>query len=157
MTMEKKMKGMIRNTVNKWWVLVLVATLALSLTSCGKKRSSWLTSGGGYECDGPMGYFGVSTIPYGNQGMYQVRLIVFQPDLERDEVSVTLTDSNTGAYRTLINGLSIQSNQEIVVGLVSQSELQTYDTLSVTPVVQSGTWSNQVADKYTDCDLPYGN
>jgi len=150
------MKGKIRDTVSKWWVLVLVATLALSLTSCGKKRSSWLTSGG-YECEGSMGYFGVSTIPYGNQGLYQVRLVVFEPDQEGDIVSVTLTDSSTGAFRTLINGLALQSNKEIVVGLVSQSELTTYDTLSVTPAFSNGTWAEQVADKYTDCDLPLGN
>jgi hypothetical protein len=156
MTMEKKMKGMIRNTVNKWWVLVLVATLALSLTSCGKKRSSWLTSGGGYECDGSMGYFGVSTVPYGNQGLYQVRLVVFQPDQEGDIVSVTLTDSYSGAYRNLINGLVIQSNKEVMVGVITEDELASYDTLSITPAFD-GVWANQVADKYNDCELPYGN
>ena len=148
------MKGKIRETVNRWWVLALVATLALSLTSCGKKRSSWLTSGG-LECQGTMGDFAVSTLAYGNQGLYQVRLVVFQPDQEFDEVSVTLVNSDTGAYRTLINGLALQSNQEMVVGLITQSELDNYDTLSVTPAFSSGTWAQQVADKATDCDLPY--
>ncbi|MFM8270472.1 MAG: hypothetical protein ACKN9V_09820 [Pseudomonadota bacterium] len=148
------MKGKIRDTVNKWWVLVLVATLALSLTSCGKKSSSWLTSGNGSECDGELGYFGVSVVPVG-RGTFEVRLVVFESD-PNYPVTIAIADSNSQAHKVLASDLTLQPDTEYVLGSISQSELDSYDTFSVTPYSGNGSWRNQqVGNLFTECDLPY--
>lgn len=148
------MKGKIRDTVNKWWVLVLVATLALSLTSCGKKRSSWLMSGSDVECDGELGYFGVSVVPIG-KGLYEVRLVVFESD-PNYPVTIAVADSYSQAHRVLASDLTLQNDTQYGGWTITQSELDSYDTISITPYTGNGSWRNQqVGNLYTECDLPY--
>lgn len=147
------MKGKLVNTVKRWWVLVLVATLALSLTSCGKKRSSWLMNGQlGAECEGSMGYFSIATYPY-SRGLYEVRIYTLEAE-SGDVVSVTLADSQSGNYKNLLNDVVLEPGQEISAGFITQTELDQYDTVSITPAY-SGIWADQIADKDAICDLPY--
>ncbi|NDC83956.1 hypothetical protein EB093_09930 [bacterium] len=101
------------------------------------------------SCQGTMGDFSVSVVR-SEAATYQLRLAVIN-STPGDLAAVTLVNRNTGTYRNLINGTVLQNNQETVVGSISQSELDTYDTLTVTPFFQNGTWSNQVADRSTDC------
>ncbi|NBX93530.1 MAG: hypothetical protein EB078_05770 [Proteobacteria bacterium] len=148
------MKGKLADTVRKWWVLALVATLALSLTSCGRKKSGFLMNGQGAECEGSMGYFSVATYPY-QQGLFEVRVYTWEAE-PGDVVSVTIADSRTGNYKNLLNDIVLQPGQEISAGFITQTELEQYDTLSITPAY-SGIWADQVADKDAVCDLPYPN
>lgn len=150
------MKGKIRDTVSKWWVLVLVATLALSLTSCGMKRSSWLNSGNGQDCEGndlgkpSMGYFGWSVSPYGNNTL-ALYINVYEPAIPGDHVSVALLGNGTvidlGGDHILVAG------DQFFAGIVMESQWQTIDTISIEDAHPGSFWETENPAKVTECIL----
>lgn len=149
------MKGKIKETVNRWWVLALVATLALSLTSCGMKRSSYLTSGGA-ECDGnesgkpSMGYFSVSTAPYGND--IAIYITVLEPAVPGDQVSVVLLGD--GTVRELSGVHTLAAGSRFFAGTITQEEWQTFDTVSIEDALNGILWKDSNPEKITECALP---
>jgi len=90
---ETIMKGKLKDSVKKWWVLVLVATLALSLTSCGKKRNRLMS--GAIDCSGPLGNNTQDSVFYvllepQNNGQYGIW--VLPEAVYVDEVYFSLTN-----------------------------------------------------------------
>src|SRR5688572_30234338 len=129
------MKGSLVRTMKKICFIVFVMTLALSLTSCAKKKSSLLTGAPGYGfgyCDGSLGQFDIYVIPVNNQpGIYQVSVIPYQV-IPGDIVRIAIANSSL-SYRELVNQTVVNPNVEIQAGYITDSDLQFYDILAIRP------------------------
>ena len=142
------MKVQIREHIKKWWILVVVATLALSLTSCGKKRSRLMS--GELPCEGELGSFALSTLPYGRG---TVQLIVYVDYLDYDtDLTLTLFDSQTGSNEFLTNVRTVEGAK--LVYNIPESYVYDFDELRITPTDNSRPWSSQSPTIFADCELP---
>jgi len=135
--------------MKRWWVLALVFTLALSLTSCTKKKTNLSGSDYGFGyCDGTMGNFDVYVIPStSNPGLYELSIIPIQVATEGEIVKVNVLNSGL-PYKEMVSQVVLQTEQEIFAGFLSESELQNYDTLAITPYDPS---------QAINTDFPYQN
>src|SRR5687767_11578121 len=96
--------------MKRWWVLALVFTLALSLTSCSSKKKN-LQSGYGFGyCDGTIGSFDVYVLNSG-KGTYELSLIPVQVNAG-DLVVVTLLNQGL-MLKTMVTQATIQNDQEL--------------------------------------------
>ncbi len=126
--------GRIVVMMKRWWVLALVFTLALSLTSCTKKKSNLFGSDYGFGyCDGTMGNFDVYVIPSAsNSGLFEVSIIPVQVAQEGDIVKVNVLNQGL-PYKELVSQVVLQTDQEIFAGFLTEQEINTYDTIAITP------------------------
>ncbi len=142
----------------RWWLIALVFTLALSLTSCSKRLPQDLQSGPVYGfgyCDGSMGAFDVYVIPsQTDSSTYQLAIIPVSLDQPGDIVRIDLANSSP-SYKSEVSELVLQPNQEINAGYLTDSDLQSYNILSITPYDGSGaTYLEQAGEKDAICNLP---
>lgn len=102
----------------KWWVLALLVTLALSLTSCGKKKaSSGLQSGSNlFACDGNDWSFDVEIVP--QNSFYYLRITPVSLNQEGDvsQINIARQDGTNVDVDVLKNYTAMYSDRPIVVG-----------------------------------------
>ena len=142
------MKGKLAETVKKWWMIVLVATLALSLTSCGRRRTNLLS--GGIQCAGDLGDFDVALYPAGNN---QFEVVIVPYEAYADEISFSVGQYD-GTERTLSTlTFNNAESQEYSVGFMTMAEVYSgFDTLWL-----DGYFSNGQPAGQLDCMLPLPN
>ena len=151
------MKGKFLNVMRRWWLMVLVLTLALSLTSCAKRKLYGLSGAYGYtQCDSNNWQFDVYLFPSQNQvGYYDLVIMPAYIDTPGDIATVVITNSQTLGYRQLINQVVLYENQEISAGTLSTADLNNYPQLAITSYDASGTpWPQQNSPKGSYCNLP---
>lgn len=156
-----------KNVMKKWWVTVLVFALALSLTSCSKKKKEQLQSNFGYRvCDDSRDVGDMQTPSLGsfdvylqkstsNPGMYELFLYVVQPATSGDIVAFTVSSSQTGGYKTMVPEIVLDGpEQEISVGYLSAQEVQLYDVLAITPAQPGVSFAEQSSSQANFCYIP---
>lgn len=151
------MKGRLVNMVKKWWVLVLVMTLAMSLTSCGSKKKTNLTSAQGWtECSGTLGdFFVIVEKSPGRAGFYDLYVEVVQAAQDGDFAAVSIY-SGGGSPRVLDSQLGLYTGEENYVGSITEQQLYDYDEVLLTgvPTNATGPVALQSSSAFTSCDLP---
>jgi hypothetical protein len=151
----KLMKGKFVLKLKKWWLTALVFTLVLPLVSCSKKRKETLQADYGFtQCDGTIGSFDVYVIrSKTNPGTFEISIITIQADAPGDIASITVANSSK-AYKQLIPQVVLNNDQEIFGGYLTESELNQYDILAITPYDPSTNFADQVSAKDALCTLP---
>lgn len=156
-----------KNVMKKWWVTALVFTLALSLTSCSKKKKEVLQSSFGYRtCDNSMDIGDNQTPGIGqfdvylqksssNPGMYELFLTVIQPANSGDIVSITVFSSQTNGYKQMVSQIVLDGpDQEINVGMLSTQEANLYDIIAITPFDGTTSVAFQSSQQANFCYIP---
>lgn len=141
--------------MKRWWVLALVVTLALSLTSCSRRRS--LQTYQGYEeCSGSLGSFDAYVIPArGNPGMYEVSLI--PTSVTPYDIARVVVLNQQLSYRLMVDQVILQPEEQIFVGYLSEAEINQYDSIAIIPWDANQlnlTPIEQNNEKDTVCALP---
>ena len=147
--------GRIVVMMKRWWVLALVFTLALSLTSCSKRKKQLQTADYGFGyCDGTIGSFDIYVIPSkSSPGMYELSIIPVQLDAPGDIAKITIASQNL-SYKEVVPQVVLQNEQEIFAGNITESDLQNYEILAITPWEAGVTFLEQETDKDALCSLP---
>ena len=140
--------------VKRWWVLLMVCTLALSLTSCSTKKKASTQNYGCRPCDdATMGAFDVYVIPSKTAvGMYELRIIPVQVE-NGDIVKVTVANQSL-TYKEMVPEVVINSSEEVFGGYLTEADLYTYNILAITPYSSQGTFLEQTPSKAAFCTLP---
>ncbi len=124
------MTGRVVLLMRRWWIIALVFTLALSLTSCSNKMSNLQgATYGQSQCDGSLGSFDIYLIAQ-SSGQYQLAIIPVSPANPGDIVTVNVVDQQSMAYQTLEDQVVINADQEIDFEL-SEAQVANYDTLAL--------------------------
>jgi len=123
--------------VKKWWVLALVLTLALSLTSCSKKRNNGLLVQDQVACDGGLGEFNLFLLPaQGQVGMYDIFVVPYSV-VPLDLVTIAI-GQDTGDFafphQVLVKETTVQPDVEIYAGRISQGQLAQFDRFIIAQV-----------------------
>lgn len=127
--------GKVIAMVKKWWVLALVFTLAMSLTSCSSKKRA-LTGGGQFPCDGSIGQFdGTLLRSPNNPALFELELIPIKVDRPGDVVSITVANRNAD-YKDMLSAATLDNDTPIFVGHLTESELRSYPILAILGVRQ---------------------
>ncbi len=150
--MEFKMKGKILRIVKKWWALALVLTLALSLTSCSKRRSRYDFAA--FTCDGTLGSFDTYVIP-NSAGKYDLVVIPYQLAVSQPIIQVGLVNSQNNTFKVLEYQVVAQPNAEISKE-ITYSDLVNFDYLAIRPANGGAfsDWSNVAADAVCVLQMP---
>jgi hypothetical protein len=149
------MKGKILKAMRKWWLMVLVGTLALSLTSCAKRKLYSLSGPYGFtQCDGTGWTFDVYTVRSQSQyGSYDLVIMPVSVDTPGDIASITIANSNQ-AYKQLVSQVVLNPNQEIDAGMISSSDLTNYPILAITPFDSTNNFVSSTPQKSAYCYIP---
>lgn len=138
----------------RWWILALVFTLALSLTSCSRGPSKDLQNGYGLGyCDGTIGSFDVYVYKTASTGIYQVSVIPVSLDSPGDIVSITVANQGL-AYKELQTQVVLFQDREILAGTLTDTELETYEMLAITPYQPGVSFLEATPEKDAVCYLP---
>lgn len=113
-------------SLKKWWMLALVVTLALSLTSCSKKpRNNGLYSGSEIDCAGDDWSFYVALQAQGNY--YYLVIEPYSLNQEGDFSQIAIAQGTFGVTAIDIDVLKtytgMYSGRQIVVGPLDYSKL----------------------------------
>src|SRR5262245_28540127 len=121
--------------MKRWWVLAVLVTLALSLTSCSKK----LPSGGGglnygYQfCQGSMCTFDVYVIPSAaDPSLFEVSIIPVSLDAAGDIVSIHVANQASLSYKILTPEVVLNEGEEIAVGNLTANDLDVFNVIAIT-------------------------
>lgn len=149
------MKGKILNVMRKWWLMALVCSLALSLTSCAKRRNYNYTGAYGFtQCDGPNWRFDVYTFRSTAQaGTFELIVMPVSIDTPGDIASVTIGNSQNG-YKQLISQVVLNPQEEIYAGVLTSADLNNYPILAIANYDPSSNFINQYAQKISICEIP---
>lgn len=141
--------------IKRWWVLALVFALALSLTSCAKRKNLQTDQDfGKASCTGTMGTFEVYTFPLPNDPeLFEVRVIPSKLDAAGDIAQITIANSRP-TYKTMVNEVVLAEDEEIRVGVLTSADLQNFDQLVITPFDPSTSFIEQNTEKDAFCELP---
>jgi len=142
--------------MKKWWLIALVITLALSLTSCGKRKPVQ-PQGSDYGleyCDGDLGSFDIYVFPSSSPGLYEVSIIpvsVADPGL----VARVNIANQSRDYRELVHEVVLEPEHEIAGILLTDSDLQTYNIIAITQFEEGGvSFLNGSGEGANFCYLP---
>jgi hypothetical protein len=147
------MIGSAFSMMKRWWIVALVFTLALSLTSCSRKSLIPQSGYGLGYCDGTLGSFDVYVYQTSTAGIYQVSIIPVQLDAPGDIVSVVVANQSL-QYRELQTQVVVNNDMEILVGTLTDTELEAYDILAITPYQPGVTFLEATPEKDAVCRLP---
>lgn len=157
------MKGNRRlvSVMKKWCMIAVVFALAMSLTSCARRKPDGLLSTYGLSnCYQPLGsyalgQFDVWTFPVsGQSGTYKIVVIPYGMDAEGDVIAVHVVNSSTLQYKPLVTETSAYVDQEIVAGYLSEAELNSYDRIVISSADPSKDFMNANPEKDVSCTLP---
>lgn len=139
------MKGRLVLVVKKWWVAVLVLTLALSLTSCGKKKRTVQTA---------LNY----ALAYVDGNLFSADLYVIRHSANNNEVvlvgvsgtngdivTCAILNSQTLAYIVVEPQTVFQVNAEIVSRRLTDAQVLNHDVFACRPYTAGDFLSGQVA------------
>jgi hypothetical protein len=130
------MKGKVVVMMKRWWLTVLVFTLALSLTSCSKKKNDGnLMSGYGYsQCDdASMGSFDVYLFQSTKSpGFWELWVTPYQVNNAGDVASVSIINQSR-SYKNLQTEVVLNPGEHIFAGLLTENDINTYDILFIAP------------------------
>jgi len=118
--------------VKKWWILALVLTLALSLTSCSSsKKNRGLLSGGGntIACDGTLGQFDVTVSPTNTADLFILSIIPTQNVTSGDLVQVAIGNSQN-IFRTVVNSAVVFPGVEMTA-FITQNDLNSFNIVAI--------------------------
>lgn len=148
------MKGKLVAIFRKWWLIALVMTLAMSLTSCANRQRMNYADYGWLPCQGPLGYFEVYVINSPTQpGTYQLSVIPVSVSQPGDIVTVTVAN-RSNAYQEKVSQVVLVPNQEIAAGYLTQSDLSTFKTVAITPFQAGANFLDASTPYDTYCSLP---
>jgi hypothetical protein len=141
--------------MRKLWLMALVLTLALSLTSCAKRKAFNLSAAYGYsQCDGNNWSFDVYVFRSQAQtGAYDLVIMPVSIDTQGDIASVTIGNSQLG-YKQLINQVVLNDGQEINAGVLSSADLNNYPILAITAFDATTNFVSSSPGKASYCYLP---
>lgn len=145
---------------NRLWVLLVVVVAALSLTSCGKRKSNLQSGFGFVECNGAAGSFDVYVIPMSERpGQYEVSIFPIAVDQNFSSFSAGISNSGIQNSATALRqDFPVVSDAEIILGTLTEAQLfNDFDTLIIGPY-QPGIAFTE-ADSASDavCELPLPN
>lgn len=142
--------------VKKWWLLAVVFTLAMSLTSCSSKTKKQLQSGQLFsQCTGNYYSFDIYVLPDTSSGSsYMVAVVPQDVNEAGDQVTISFGSTN-GTYQTKENDVALIPGQEIDIR-TTLYELQTYNILTVVPVFEQANppAGQRISEKTTLCEIP---
>lgn len=146
------MPGRLMFMMKKWWLIAVVFTLALSLTSCSS-RSNYADQNFGYaECNsGTLGYFDVYTIANSNS-TFNVVVVPYQVFTQGVSYTFGLENSYTG-YPAAQDVTPVQ-DQEILVATITAAQLQNYTWIRIGPYQAGVPYLSSSADNDVVCELP---
>lgn len=143
--------------MKRWWVLAVLLTLALSLTSCSGGPALNDGSDYGYvQCQGSLGVFDVYLTPSkADPTLFELSIVPAQVTNPGDIISVTAANSQTLSYRPLVTQATADDNVEIFGGDLTENDLQVFNEIAITSFVDGGTnflAANSAADAI--CAIP---
>jgi hypothetical protein len=152
------MKGKFVKVMRKWWLTALVLTLALSLTSCAKRRLYNLNAlNGAYgftQCDGANWAFDVYMFRSQSQpGSYDLVIMPFTIDTPGDIASVTIGNQQLG-YKQLVSQVVLNDGQEINAGVLTSADVNNYPILAITAFDNTTNFVSSSPAKASYCELP---
>jgi len=147
------MRRILSSSIKKWWIVAVVVSLAVVLTSCSNKKDT--TPAYAYaECQGTMGVFDVYVIPSKTQGgMYEISVIPYSLSGNGPLIDITVANRSL-TYKGMVSQVVAQPDVEIFAGYLTEQELLTYDILAITPYAAGVAFVDVQADKDAICDLP---
>lgn len=152
---ESAVSARLVNAMKKWWIIALVFTLALSLTSCAKKRETQNSQGFGY-CDGTMGQIDVYVkVRSGDNTRFDLVLVPYTVAAPGDIVSVTVVQKATYQYKEMVSQVVLNPSQQVLAGTLTKGELDTYDVLAITSYQPGVNFLQANPAKSAVCTLPY--
>ncbi len=157
------MKGN-RNLVSamkKWCMIAVVFALALSLTSCARRKPNGLLSAYGLSnCYQPLGsyllgQFDVWTIPVSGQSdTFKIVVIPYALDAETDVVSIHVVNSSSLEYLPMVAEAVVYLDQEIIAGYLTGSQLGKFDRIVIASATPGVDFLNANPEKDVSCTLP---
>lgn len=149
------MKGKLVGAVKKWWIAVLVLTLALSLTSCGKKKLT-TTLNANYAISyvsGSLVDIDAYVIDHGNDA-FELVLVVYQ-GTNGDIITCAIVNSQSLAYVVFAPQTVVSVGAEIAAVRLSRSQLLNYNVIACRPFTTGDFLSGTVvADASGPLPLP---
>lgn len=145
--------GRLMFMMKRWWLIAIVFTLALSLTSCANRPQS--NSNFGYvPCDSQvLGQFDVYTIAGSNSGaQYSVVIVPYQVFTQGVSYTIGLENSYTGY--PAVQDITPVPDQEILVRQLTAAELQNYTHIRIGPYQAGVPYLQSAADNDLVCELP---
>lgn len=142
-------------SMKRWWIIAVIFTLSLSLTSCSRSKTTLGAAEFGYgPCDGTLGAFDVYVIRNRQDpNLFDISVIPVALDAPGDIVTITVANQSL-AYRELVPQVSIFNDNEIRAGTLTEAELAQFDILAITPFQAGVTFLEGTADKDAICTLP---
>jgi hypothetical protein len=152
---ERFMKGKLKSLMRKWWLMALVSTLALSLTSCAKRKNYNLSGYYGFtQCDGANWSFDVYLFRSQSQnGAYDLVIMPVQIDTPGDIASITIANQQQ-AYKQLVSQVVLNPEQEISAGMITYADLTNYPILAITAFDPTTSFVSQNSAKSAFCEIP---
>ena len=141
--------------MKRWWVLAVLLTLALSLTSCSgpvlNNGSGW----GSVTCSGSLGVFDVYLTPSkADPTLFEISIVPASVSSPGDIVTVTVANSQTLSYKTMVNQTVVNPDEEIFGGDITENDLQTFDEIAITSFDGSTNFLQANSEKDAICALP---
>ncbi len=156
------MKGKLVLMMKKWWMIAAVFALALSLTSCSRRLPYGANSNYGlFRCttatdpQNNMGTFDIYTVgAAGQPGIYKVVIIPASLALPGEIVTITAANQSTREHKVLSLDISMNIEQEVFAGYLSESELQLFDKIAISSYVPGVDVLNSNPPRSAVCHLP---
>ena len=147
------MKGKVVFMIKKWWVIVLVFTLALSLTSCAKRKKELLGANYGFaQCDGNLGNFDVYVIR-SESSPTNYDLSIVPAEVNSGDIASIYVANNRKGFRQLVQQVVLYPDEEINLGL-TEADLNQYKILAISAYDPSIAFHEQSDEFLTYCQLP---
>jgi len=151
-----KMSIKIVSITKKWWVLALVITLAVFLTSCSKRKRTTSQAFGFQQCDGTLGFYDLYVAPTnGSTSLYGVAIIPVPGAVNPgDIVTVAVVNSQTLQYKVMSTQVVVNPDVEIYLGELSKAEVLNFDRFVIQPYEPGVRFDQSQSSQFTSCNLP---
>ncbi len=137
--------------MKKWWILAVVLTLALSLTSCSGGSDTSL-QGSAQTCTGNQGTFDLVLNSAGN-GTYNLELDPEEVTQEGIITEIALVDSS-GDYKVVDQEESLFSGRPVNISNIAASDLQNFSYLVIANYNPQVKFLQMTNPEF--CTLPFG-
>jgi len=148
--------------IKKWWVIAVVFTLALSLTSCSSKSKNKFSTGDAYvECNGSYFQFDVTVAPSSSNAydLIVTPVAFSDPNDQGAIATVAIAHQASGDYDVLKNEVVLVQNRPIYLPGLTLDDLDNFDTVLIVPFsnndLPNATLLERDGEKATACELPY--
>ncbi len=155
------MKRTMIAVIKRWWVLALVCTLALSLTSCSKKKKDIQGNDYGFSdkcssssADGQIGRFEVYVFPSETRkGMYDISIMPVELERPGYPVKIYLFNQSTLQHDELKSEY-VLTDKEITLGPISEADLSAFDSIYIVQHEAGVSFLDMTPEKEALCELP---